>query len=232
MGFLKFLKRDKKQEQNLDFNNLDVPPMPPNASKTSNVKVKGEEFPDLPELPELDKLPELDEPTPGYQEKSFPELEMPSMPPLEPPSQVKRLKDVETQKPIEMPKPLFDMKKPERFMPPKKEEMPKHSPILKQDIDEPMPEFGKKFERAVIREEKNVLIHKDAKGPIYVRVDRFREILKSISTIKNDLKEGDAALVRMNEIDVNSDKRFEKWKNAMGDMQKKFIFIDNAIFKK
>lgn len=224
MGFLKFLKRDKKQEPNLGLDSLDVPPMPPNASNA-----KGNEFPDLPELPEL---PELDEPLPEQQEKSLPKLEVPPMPPVEPQKPIEELRDIETQSPIEMPKPLFEMEKPEGFMPSTKEEIPKPSPILKPDIDKPYHGFEKGFERAALREEKDVLTHKEAKGPIYIRVDRFREILEGISTIKNDLKKGDAALVRMDEIDVNSDKKFEKWKNAMEDMQKKFIFIDKTIFKR
>jgi len=39
-------------------------------------------------------------------------------------------------------------------------------------------------------------------------------------------------LVKMEEIDTNSDKEFEKWKSTITDIQKKMIFVDKTLFKR
>ncbi|MAE43084.1 hypothetical protein CMO93_04885 [Candidatus Woesearchaeota archaeon] len=213
MGFLKFLKRDKKQESNLDLDKLDVPPSPPN--------VKGKEFTELPELPELDEP--LSRPT----KKPVSEFDAPTIPLLEPQKPIKEPSQTQ------IPKPLFGAPKLEPQMSPIERGIPKPSPKLEIEPEiRPHRKYEERFERAAVKEEKEVLMHKEVKGPIYIRVDRFRQILAGISTIKGDLKKGDSALLTINEIDVNSDKEFEKWKNVMADMQKKLIFIDKSLFKR
>jgi len=45
-----------------------------------------------------------------------------------------------------------------------------------------------RFEKSAVRQEKSILSHKEAKGPIYIRVERFRGILGGINIIKNNVK--------------------------------------------
>ena len=67
---------------------------------------------------------------------------------------------------------------------------------------------------------------------MYVRVDKFREILAGTRTIKNNLKIANQSIQKLNDIDANSDRVFEKWRNSMVDLQKKLIFIDKILFKR
>jgi len=73
LGFLKFLKRNKGKEPDLDLENmgeLDVPPPPPDSAMGDT-----EGIDKLPEFPELPKMPETIKDTfPEFKEKPLPEF--------------------------------------------------------------------------------------------------------------------------------------------------------------
>jgi len=245
LGFLKFLKRDKGKEPDLDLENmedLDVPPVPPDSEKKGLGDVK-EELPELPEMPEIGikepfppmkekPIPDLDlppeEPIPELElpkEKPVSEFELPSLPSPKIEEDVGVLEEAPKIPPLS--KPLFGMPKPRPFGVQKpKVEMPE-VPRLKPEIRP-----YERLERAAIREERAVLRHEKAEEPIYIRIERFRGILTGTRTIKNNLKTASQSIIKLNEIDINRDKVFEKWHNVLMDLQKKLIFIDKILFKR
>jgi len=249
LGFLKFLKRDKGKEPDFNLENmedLDVPPAPPNLGEKELGKI--EDFPGLPELPkgpisdiEEEPLPKLEPIEKPAQKSEFPSMEGPKLeggigePELPPVPEFPSIKEPEPKeimgapKPlpprplfgVQRPKPLFDAgnpqeEKPEVKLPPPR---PKITPY-------------ERFERSAVREERAVLKPKEAEGSIYIRVDKFRGILAGTRTIRNNLKIANQSIQKMNDIDANSDRVFEKWRNSMVDLQKKLIFIDKTLFKK
>jgi len=292
LGFLKFLKRDKGKEPDLNLENmedLDVPPLPPDFEKKGLGEVK-EEFPEMPEiggkgpfppmkdkpisdldlprekplselrlpkekpvsgleLPELPEMPEIGvkEPFPPMKDKPISDLDLPPegpIPELELPKEKpvsefelpslpspKIEEDVrvleEAPKIPPLGKPLFGMPKPMPFGVQKPKVDMSELPRLKPEIRP-----YERLEKAAVREERAVLRHEKAEGLIYIRVERFRYILTGTRTIKNNLKTASQSIVRLNEIDINKDKVFEKWHNVLMDLQKKLIFIDKTLFKK
>ena len=102
------------------------------------------------------------------------------------------------------------------------------------EVPEPRPGIRpyERFERAAVEEERAILKHKKAEGPIYIRADKFGEIITGTSAIKNSLKLASQAVVKLNEIDATRDRILEKWKDAMIDLQKKLIFMDKTLFKR
>ena len=218
MGFLKFLKRDKSKDLDMDFGNFDVPPMPP---EPPGMEENG--FESLPELPEL---PDFDEPVPGMEEKKTPVSQI-KIPPLQQPAYLqepvfrpsKRFKQMESMETD------FEMQRPEEPMPQMKEDIPEMEPEHRRASP------YERFSGAAVREERSVLEHKDAKGPIFMRVDKFRNVLRNISEIRGSLKVSNEILSKLNEIDANAEKDFEKWKNVMTDLQKKLVFVDKTLFK-
>ena len=240
MGFLKFLKRDKKKGLDLETENLDVPPAPPDFEEKPGELPELPEIPELPELPELEPISELQKKPegilgvpdilkefPSTKEKPIPEFKAPKIPPARVPEPIP--KEPIGPIPIETPKPLFGIREPEKQKPIIKEDIPIHAPKL--DIKPEISPY-EIFERAAVREEGDLLAHKEAKSPIFIRVDRFRNILTGISTIKSKLKMANESLIKLNEIDENRDKEFEKWRNVIVDLQKKLIFIDKTLFKR
>ncbi|MCH8004359.1 MAG: hypothetical protein IH934_07065 [Nanoarchaeota archaeon] len=248
MGFLKFLKRDKGKEPDLDLENmedLDMPPVPPDFEKKDLGDVKGE-LPELPKLPEIGVKepfsPMKEKPIPDLDllpEEPIPELELPKekpvsefeLPPLPGPKLEEDIIPKEAPKIPPLSKPLFGMPKPIFGVQKPAEQEPK---VEVPEIPRLKPEIRpyERLERAAIREERAVLTHKEAEGPIYIKIDRFRGILTGTKTIKNNLKTASQSIVKLNEIDINRDKVFEKWHNVLMDLQKKLIFIDKILFKK
>lgn len=68
-------------------------------------------------------------------------------------------------------------------------------------------------------------------GPIYVRIDDFRLFMEGQSLVKNNLKEADNIITRLNEIKIEEDKEFERWRASLEDINKRINFIDRKIFE-
>ncbi len=241
LGFLKFLKRDKGKEMDFGLeDDLDIPPPPPDFAKDDFGK-GGKEFPEFPELPRYEEsmdtsdfsikpskyapkekpLPPLDFPDEEFlgedfaeemQEKPFPKLKLP---------REEEFPKVDMPKPGFQPRPLFPSRQPLQPI-----EKPESPPIAR--IRSPY----QGIEKQASREEVGLLRNKKSKGPIYVRIERFRNILANANTIRNNLRIASQSIERLNEIDENRDKVFGKWHDIMMDMQKKFIFMDKSVFKK
>lgn len=247
LGFLKFLKRNKGKEPDLGLENmgdLDMPPEPPGVESEGFPEGEGD-FGELPELPELPKseeqfseeeepFPELDAAKKPSQEFKFPKLREAPMPsekltfPDYPRQTMPPKLEAGAGPEISRPRLLFGAQRPPIFS---------GQGSYEQKIEAPKQNYGRatpyqKFEMAAVKEEKNILKHKKAKTSMFIRVDRFREVLVGIKDIKNDLKIADESIARLNEIDTNRDKVFGRWYNVATDLQKKIIFVDNTLFKK
>lgn len=215
LGFLKFLKKEKRKSSDFDLDSLDVPPMPPG--------LRGD-FGNLPEAPKME--PEF---LKGKLKDDFEDIP-------------EFLKETNKQENLafNLPKPPMNFgnmqKKPEDVQKaPKMDisgEEPKKNPMFMEPA-KPRYDSHEYFERKAVNEERNILSHKQIQSDhIYLRVDKFKIILENIRDMKKKLKEGDDSLVKMHEIDGESNKQFIKWKAAMNDLQKKFIFVDKSLFKR
>ena len=116
-------------------------------------------------------------------------------------------------------RPLFGNKEPDST----RDEMPR--PRLATN------NYYQKFENKAVKDERSLLEHKKTKGPIFVRVERFRGIAANVAAIRSNAKMGDETITKLSEMDLNREKVFEKWHGIMMDMQKKFIFVDKTLFK-
>ena len=229
MGFLKFLKREKKES----LEELDLPPEPPplEDAQTEPGNIYGFEenapFPDLgekheaKELPEFD-FPELEErisaPEPSEENAQFPEFpeikeeSLPSIGPVRAPAQI----------PEPMPQ---QAARQQEFIP----QMEMRQEIAPQEIPKPQEAYPK-IERRLFRQEREIL-RRPAEKAIYLRVDKFKAMLSGINTIRSDIRKSEEALMKLEDIKSAKDKSFDRVKYSLEDMQKKLIFIDKTLFK-
>lgn len=206
MGFLKFLKKEKKGKVPLD-ESLDIPPPPPSIKGNLPKIGAGESrlpkefqsfnFKEEMHLPPENKLPELP--------KEDMHVDIPSFPSLE-------------EKHEFTPKP--PMKEHADFPLPEKE------PIKHTEVHEWEPEH-EHIESAIKRKRPGRM----PKGPQHIRLDKFKETLKNISRIKSDLKKSDEILHKLVKSTGEEGSGLEKWKDSMEDIQKKLIFVDKILFK-
>lgn len=203
LGFLKFLKKSKEDKLDIPLEgDLDMPPPPPVAPKHK-----------LSPMPKSDVKPfsEIEE-----EDISFPDLEPPKEPEF-----TEELAKPPMSKPPEIPGFEEKTKPPAtpRLTPPPKRIKP-HIPHIEE------------MEKAAVMEEKALLRHGTTPSkPIYVEIEKFKEIQRSAILIRNDLRNASEILIKLHNIKEDKDKKFNKWQKLLEDIQKKMIFMDKAFFK-
>ena len=210
LGFLKFLKRDKKQ----DLGSLDLPPEPPSLEGFDD------KLPDMPDFHEI-----------SAESKDF-EFNFPENKDLD------FGKDFEITPPKEQELPKFDRMEstvpapvqlpeflPVSRMPQSQAAEQESQPI--QSIPEPDYDgHGKIFNHEGI-DLVRPMIGKES----YVRVEKFKMILGGINIVRDSLRKSDESFMKLENIKNTEDKSFDKVKSSLDDLQRKLIFIDKTLFK-
>ena len=128
----------------------------------------------------------------------------------------------------EKPLPSFDFKselnklREEQELPaPKKLRRPAQTPkIPSWDLyEEPLPNFEIDKPRL------------DFNKPLYIRVEKLKEILDSVTTARSSLNLSEEILFGLDSTEAEKEKLFTAWQNCLEDTQRKLIFIDKTIFK-
>ena len=207
MGFLKFLKKKGKEDVTLD-DNLDIPPPPPSIKPVLPKSGMGSS-----------NLP-----------KDFPPFKFKEEHPIPPES---RLPELPKEDFHDSDIPSFPSLEEEHEFTPK--------PPMKEQVDFHLPEKEPMKPAAIHEEEpkhehiesvvKRKPLSRTLKGPGHIRLDRFKETLRNINNIRNDLKKSDEILHNLIKSTGEEGSGFEKWKNSMEDIQKKLIFVDKTLFK-
>ena len=217
MGFLKFLKREKKEDI---LEDLDLPPAPPPLEGFEENAPELSDFPDFPEekvsgteqapefeFPEKEEKMELSKEGTMPDFPTFPELEESPSTSIPPFSTSPRI-----------PEPMPSIQQP---MPEQSAEEAEFTPS----------DAYPKMERRLFAQEKRMLRERPSLKTIYVRVDKFKATLGSINMVRSDLRKSEEALTRLENIKNAKDKSFEKLKSSLDDIQRKFIFVDKTLFK-
>ena len=192
--------------------------------KKKEVK-KEEELPPLPPLKPERKMKAGLTPSPLKSEiehiKPIGKAEIPSLPEKpEPP--------MEKLKPL----PEFPKKEIKPLPAPEHEEKPKKLPEFP-EIKEPAAEeklFEEESVYEVAKEVEELKEHVPLK-PVFVEVERFKDILDDLNSTRISLKDGVEIMSKLEEIRLEKDKNFDNWKSQLEDIQRKLIFIDKTLFE-
>lgn len=240
LGLLDFLKKRPKEEGKGD-QGLDIPPPPPAMDKEL---LKGQESPPpvnaspkaYPTKDLSTDLPNFKLNVPDIESKGKVDLGMPkpSMPEKKMEAPKKGIQDMPTFPSLKEdtgftaapPKKDFEMPMPQPKGEPVKEK--KHKIKFKRSA------FEAKDEK-IYEEEKEIMdkgkIDRDYRKPLYIKLDRYREILRAINVINADGRKSDEILYISVKSKEDRDKSFQKWHDIMVDCQNKFIFIEKTLFK-
>lgn len=222
VGFLKFLKRGKKQE---DLGEIDLPPTPPPLEDF------GDDFPDFHDFGEENAAP-----TDEYSAKiDFPKDEM-RVPDA---GDEKKMQDFPVFPKIEesQMEPIAQISVPQATLEPVK--------TMQQPSMMPEQEIGSRADKEAFRrteaykkpadkiqeEDAQVLRQNMSIKEVYVRIDKFKNALGGINAIRNDLRKNEEAMAKLENIKSTKDRSIEKVKFCMDDLQKKLIFVDKTLFK-
>jgi len=220
VGFLKFLKREKK-----DQTELDLPPEPPSLEgfEQEHDMDKFPEIPDIKVPQDMDfkdlQLPQeydSDALSPNmldmkYDEKApdFGKMD------IEEPEKASPINFNQAIQPADFPKPVQQAPFFGSQQPIKETRIQAAEPVHR-----PRRLFNheKRFERPSRKE-------------IFVRVENFKAVLDGIGMIRASVRKSDEALMRLENIKNSKDRSFDRVKSSMEDLQKKLLFIDKTLFK-
>lgn len=100
-----------------------------------------------------------------------------------------------------------------------------------QEIEEPQMEQHHDFEP--MPEEHEEEHHRPArKGPLFVGVQDYQQLLNSVASIKGKLAETDDSFKKLSDIKTAQDKALEDWHAVLGNVQKKLSYVDDVLFER
>jgi hypothetical protein len=70
------------------------------------------------------------------------------------------------------------------------------------------------------------------KGPIYIKIDKFKEALTNFDIIRKKLREVESLLKKIKEIRAKEQEEMNEWENELEDIKNKLASIDEKLFSK
>lgn len=67
--------------------------------------------------------------------------------------------------------------------------------------------------------------------PIFVKVDKYEDVLQTVNTIKSKVNEIKVTLGKINDLRNNEDAELESWQATIDDIEKKILYADGVLFK-
>lgn len=67
--------------------------------------------------------------------------------------------------------------------------------------------------------------------PLFVKIDKYREVISTMNQIKSKLKDADEVLAELNKIKNQEDSEIESWHADIEAIKSKLMAIDQALFE-
>ena len=245
MGMFDFLKK-KRDDDGMSNHDVGIPPMPsmPNMSddlehnnNNMNIPPPPQMNDDAPLFPEVPKetLPVQENKENIYQETKSNDFSQHQNMNFQGPQENMSQKPQETfdEIPDTIPD-LEDLPEPPRAQKESAKDFSTNQFPKEEIIQENNFGYNKNFASAGIDypEKEQVIKKHTAVGPIFMKIEEFREVLGAVDHIKNSLKEGDNNFVRMNDYKSDQDKLFEKIHETIEDIQRKLLYNDKILFER
>lgn len=242
-------------EESMSIPDLPAPPGMEEMNLGNETRIP--KIPDLP--PEMAKMPELPE-MPGKEPIApnvpmVPEAKAPDTPNIpKPPQVIQKFEVSEIKIPSYELEPKIDMPTELPVMPANTEFVPEKIPPLEgigevpefrsepkipkraiSPLDEMKQNFvdeGMAMSAATSSEMNERPARRNIRGPIFVKVSSFKDIMTHIEDTLARFQEEDDIFFRVTDIKNSQDKQYEKYRLTLEDMQRKLLFIDKTLFEK
>lgn len=174
-----------------------------------------------PPTPEIEKLK-----PPLLEEKSHAELPKPIIPIEKKPYMEELPRTIEPKPVLVHPaKPITPSTLPDELEPapsPQSELEAPPIPHRKAKLGKDL--FKKEYEEAIM--EKREI----PKGPIFITIKRYKNIMERIDSVRNKLKESQDTLFRLTEMESSKDEQYGEWQKTLKELEKKLILIEKKTF--
>ena len=66
---------------------------------------------------------------------------------------------------------------------------------------------------------------------LFVKIEKYKEVMKTLDEIRNKLEDSEKILVKLNEIKNEEDKELDSWHSDLQDLKEKLLDIDKKLFE-
>lgn len=127
----------------------------------------------------------------------------------------------------------FDKKKKEEFKVPLERpslhrgdlfpKVPDYEPVLSRDDALDIP----------IRKPTTVSYEETRKvgGPLFIKINKYKTVIRSMSSIKEKIKQTEEVLKKLNENKSAEDRELEQWNENLAEIKELLLDIDNKLFE-
>jgi len=74
-------------------------------------------------------------------------------------------------------------------------------------------------------------IHQNTEEPIFVKIDKYKNAVNSLSNITSTLKEAEASMRKLNELKELEDREMTHWHETIESIKDKLLNIDKKLFE-
>lgn len=129
--------------------------------------------------------------------------------------------------PVELPKPVAQIKKAVSRPAPKREVKMPEQPRMRQAPEEPrFPEPS--FMRQDFSAQGSMM---DADKPLFVKIEKYQEAMSTIKLVKEKLKDAQLVISKLERIKIEEDKEIQSWGRDIEAIKDKMINIDQILFE-
>ncbi len=74
-------------------------------------------------------------------------------------------------------------------------------------------------------------MHNGEEKPLFVKIENYKDAMKTLDRVKEELKRTDEVLEKINEIRSNEEKELESWHNEIRKLKDRLLEIDKKLFE-
>jgi len=121
-------------------------------------------------------------------------------------------------------------------------ELPDFKPMKFQEIPEPEQSILPPLEipirkktdfspRPLLTEETERINPLRAEKPLFIKIDRYKEAIANIDSIKDKIKEADAVINKIYDLKSEEERELTEWHSTLTKIKEKLIAVDKKLFE-
>lgn len=74
-------------------------------------------------------------------------------------------------------------------------------------------------------------MHEDAERPLFVRIEKYRDVMETLNELKERLKDAGDVLKELQRIKEDEETELASWQNDLESIKEKLMTIDRSLFE-
>ena len=92
-------------------------------------------------------------------------------------------------------------------------------------------DFSKEMDFDEVPARRPVLTLEKEEKPVFVKIDKYRESVKTINSIKSKLEEADNLLKNLMRLRQDEERELDEWQNTLNEIRQRLLKVDKDLFE-